>query len=155
MNSKTQRFIKADSETVYQAFLDKDHIVQWLPPDEMRGQAHIFDPHVDGEFCITLTYTTQSDSQSGKTSENSDTFQGYFIELIPYEKIVQTVEFEADDPVFAGNMTITTTFTDIDGGTEVVVLCEGIPRGIRPQDNAAGWTSSLNKLAALVETQEN
>jgi len=43
------------------------------------------------------------------------------------------------------------TLTDAIGGTEVTVLHENIPKGVRPEDNAAGWGSSLEKLAALVE----
>ena len=38
-----------------------------------------------------------------------------------------------------------------EGGTEVTILFEGIPPGIRPEDNEAGCISSLEKLARYVE----
>jgi hypothetical protein len=39
------------------------------------------------------------------------------------------------------------TFEGRDGGTEVTILCEHIPSGIRPEDNEAGCRWSLEKLA--------
>jgi hypothetical protein len=48
-------------------------------------------------------------------------------------------------------MRITFSLVDIDGGTEVLVLCEDIPKGVRPEDNEMGCRSSLQKLAALLE----
>ena len=49
---------------------------------------------------------------------------------------------------------MTVTLAEKDGGTEVTLLFEGIPSGIRPEDNEAGTQSSLEKLARYVE-QEN
>ena len=46
---------------------------------------------------------------------------------------------------------MTVTFEDRDGGTEVTILFEQIPPGIRPEDNDAGTRSPLEKLAHYVE----
>jgi hypothetical protein len=43
------------------------------------------------------------------------------------------------------------TFEVVDGGTEVTIVCENIPPGIRPEDNDAGCRSSLEKLARYIE----
>jgi hypothetical protein len=48
-------------------------------------------------------------------------------------------------------MTITWHLADAAGGTEVTVLCEDIPTGIRLEDNELGSRSSLQKLAAFIE----
>ncbi|HEX8230356.1 MAG TPA: SRPBCC domain-containing protein, partial [Chloroflexia bacterium] len=56
-----------------------------------------------------------------------------------------------DQPDFAGEMTITWHLADAAGGTEVTVLCEDIPTGIRLEDNELGSRSSLQKLAAFIE----
>jgi uncharacterized protein YndB with AHSA1/START domain len=90
----------------------------------------------------------------GKTSADTDTFEGRFVELVPYEKIVEVIEFESRDPRFAGEMKITTTFTDTNEGTNVTILCEDIPAGIGPEDNETGSKQSLQKLAALVESSQ-
>jgi hypothetical protein len=43
------------------------------------------------------------------------------------------------------------SLADVDRGTEVAVLWEDIPEGIRPEDNEMGCKESLQKLAALIE----
>jgi uncharacterized protein YndB with AHSA1/START domain len=73
------------------------------------------------------------------------------VKLVPNERVVEVVEFETADPALRGEMTITITLTDADGGTEVLAVHDGLPHGVPPADNEAGWRSSLAKLAALVE----
>ena len=71
------------------------------------------------------------------------------MELVPYTKIVEVVEFESPDPVFRGEMRITVSLTDVEGGTEVTMFFENLPKAIRQEDNERGSKSSLGKLAAL------
>ena len=40
-----------------------------------------------------------------------------------------------------------------DGGTEVVMLHQGLPAGVSPQDNELGTRMALDKLAAMVESR--
>ena len=53
-----------------------------------------------------------------------------------------------------GEMTITVTLAEADGGTDLVALHEGLPSGVSTADNEAGWSESLARLAALVEDEE-
>ena len=71
--------------------------------------------------------------------------------MIVITRIVEAITFDSEDPAFSGEMTMTVTFEDRDGGTEVTILFEQIPPGIRPEDNDAGTRSSLEKLAHYVE----
>jgi Activator of Hsp90 ATPase homolog 1-like protein len=64
---------------------------------------------------------------------------------------VQLVEFESDDPAFSGEMKMTWTFTAVPEGTEVSILAENVPEGIRPEDHEAGFRSTLDNLAAFTE----
>lgn len=145
--------IHAPRAAVYAAFLDPEAVATWLAPDTMRGQVEVFEPHAGGLMRMSLTYLDQADAGRGKTSADTDTFEGRFVELVPDEKIVQAFEFESDQPEFAGTMTITWSLADVDGGTEVTSLCEQIPPGIRLEDNETGTRQSLSKLAAFVEGQ--
>jgi hypothetical protein len=65
------------------------------------------------------------------------------------EQVVEVVEFDTTDPALRGEMTI--TLADADGGTDILAMHDGLPRGVPTADNEAGWRSSLAKLAALVE----
>jgi uncharacterized protein YndB with AHSA1/START domain len=150
-STRVSRIIKAPRKAVYQAFLDRDALASWLPPETMTGHVHAFEPREGGRFRMSLTYQDPKQSPGGKTSEDTDTFQGRFVELVPDEKIVWVTEFESKDPGFAGEMRITFSLEDADGGTEVCVVCEDIPKGVRPEDNEMGCRSSLKNLAALLE----
>ena len=150
-STRVSQIVKAPREVVYRAFLDARAVASWLAPNNMRSQVHTFEPREGGAIRMSLTYLDPDDSPGGKTSEDTDTFEGKFIELVPNEKIVWLTVFESDQPDFAGEMHITWSLTDSDGGTEVTVLCEDIPRGISLEDNELGSRSSLQKLAAFVE----
>lgn len=145
------RRVNAPRATVYAAFLDADAVAAWMSPDNMRLHIHHFEPREGGLFRISLTYENADDAQYGKTSFGTDTYHGRFAELVPDEKIVETIEFETSDPAFAGEMTMTVLLADAEGGTEVAMLYDNLPSGIRPEDNAVGTRASLQKLAALVE----
>jgi uncharacterized protein YndB with AHSA1/START domain len=150
-STKVSRIIQAPRKVIYQAFLDADALASWRAPENMKARVHAFDGREGGAYRMSLTYTDRQHSPSGKTSEDTDSFQGRFIQLLPYEKIVELIEFESRDPKFAGEMKMTTTFTEAGKGTEVTVLCEDIPIGIRSEDNELGCRSSLQNLAKLVE----
>ena len=141
--------IKAPSAAVYHALIDAEAVRQWMVPDQMTSLIHSFDAREGGAFRITLTYEMPADT--GKTTPQSDTFHGRFVELVPDTKVVQAVEFESDDPAMAGEMTITYLLADADGGTELVGIHEDLPSGLSPTDNETGWRMSMRKLAALVE----
>jgi uncharacterized protein YndB with AHSA1/START domain len=147
--TRLTRHIRASREEVYRALLDSEAVRQWMVPDHMSSHVHWFDPHEGGTFRITLTY--DAPTGAGKTTPQSDSFHGRFVDLVPDEKVVQVVEFESDDPAMAGEMTITYTLTGADGGTGLVGVHENLPRGLSPAANEKGWRMSIDKLAALVE----
>ena len=60
-------------------------------------------------------------------------------------------EFETDDPAVRGVMSMTTTLTDADGGTDIVVVHARIPASVSATDNETGTRMALANLAALVE----
>lgn len=142
------RIIAAPPATVYRAHMDPQELISWLPPEGMTGRIEQFEPQVGGTYRMVLTYEQPA---QGKTTQNSDAVEGRFVELIQDRRIAQVVQFESDDPAFAGEMKITWTFTPVADGTEVVVRCEHVPPGISAEDHAAGLASSLENLAAHCE----
>ena len=150
-STRVSRIIKAPRQAVYRACLDPDALAAWRAPDNMEGRMHAFDPREGGTYRMSLTYRDRRQSPGGKTSEDTDTFQGRFVELVPDEKIVEAVTFDSSDPAFAGEMKITTSLADAGGGTEITILCQDLPPGIRPEDNEMGTRQSLRKLAVILE----
>jgi hypothetical protein len=88
---------------------------------------------------------------AGKTTATPTRTIGRFVKLVTNEQVVEVVEFETTDPALHGEMTITISLADPGGGTDVLAVHDGLPRGVPTADNEAGWRSSLAKLAALVE----
>jgi len=70
----------------------------------MKGHVHAFDPRLGGTFRMSLAYEDLAASRAGKTTENTDTFRGRFVELVPDERIVEVFEFESEVPGLAGEM---------------------------------------------------
>ena len=144
-----QRHINAPRAAVYRALLDPRAVAAWKVPTGMTSQVHEFDAREGGSIRISLTY--DAPTGTGKTTAHTDTYHGRFVKLVPNEQIVEVDEFETPDPGLRGEMTITITLTDKDGGTDLLAVHEGLPPGVPSADNETGWRMALDKLAALVE----
>lgn len=147
---RASHVIAASPATVYRALLDRDALEVWLPPDGMRGRVEHWDPRPGGGFRMELTYLDPTDSP-GKTSDATDVVDVGFVELVPAERMVQQAVFEAEDPSYAGTMTMTWQLTAIGERTEVTVTATDVPPGIDQAVHEAGISSSLDNLASYVE----
>ena len=147
-STRISRHVNAPRALVYRALSDARAVTTWKVPTGMTSHGHEVDPREGGAFRISLTY--DAPTGTGKTTAHTDTYHGRFVKLVPDEQVVEVIEFETTDPAMQGEMTITTTLTDVDGGTEVLAVHDRLPRGLSPADNELGWRLSLAKLAALV-----
>jgi uncharacterized protein YndB with AHSA1/START domain len=150
-STRNSKFIKAPQDVLYRAFTDPAALAVWLAPDDMTGEVHSFDYRVGGGYQMSVYYPSSEETLRGKTSGREDRYIARFVELSPPIKIVEAITFDSADPAFLGEMTMVVTFEARDDGTEVTILFENIPLGIRPEDNEAGTQSSLEKLARYVE----
>ncbi len=134
-STRVSRLVRAPRAKVYAALIDAGAIAAWKSPTGMTCLVHSFEGR----------------EGAGKTTAHTDTYHGRFVELVQDERVVEVDEFETSDPALQGEMTITISLADADGGTEVVGIHEGLPPGVSTADNEAGWASALARLAALVE----
>ena len=148
-STRVSQHVRASRAAVYRALLDARAIERWRAPDGMTAHVHELEAREGGMFRVSLTY--EAPGASGKSSAHTDTYHGHFARLVPDEQVVEVVEFEATDPGFLGRMTMTTTLTDVDGGTDVVVVHEGVPDAVPAADNETGTRMALVNLARLVE----
>ena len=148
--TKNSKIIHAKREEVYNAFTDKEALEIWLAPDNMTGKIHDFDLKVGGGYSMSLFYI---DLQTqGKTSGNEDRFAAKFIELKPYEKITQAINFQTGKDDLKDEMTMEVFLDEIENNsTKVTIVFKNIPAGINPRDNESGTEQSLEKLARYVE----
>ena len=151
-STRLSQHVNAPRVQVYRALLDARAVATWMVPNGMTSHVHVFDAHEGGSFRISLTY--DAPTGAGKTTAHTDTYHGRFVKLVPSEQVVEKMEFETDDPAMRGEMTVTFTLTDADGGTDVLGVHDNLPPGVAPADNETGWRMALAKLARLVEADQ-
>ena len=136
------RVLRATPERVYRAFLNADALVKWLPPNGFTARSHHLEARVGGTFRMSFT---------NFTTEQSHTFGGEYLELVPNERICYTDVF--DDPNLPGVMKVTVVLRPVSCGVEVNIVQEGIPEMIPTEMCYLGWQESLALLTALVEPE--
>jgi len=148
-STRISRHVNAPRANVYRALIDPRAVATWMVPDGMTSYVHLFEAREGGSFRISLTY--DAPTGTGKTTAHTDTYHGRFAKLVPNEQVVEIMEFETTDPAMRGEMTVTFTLADADGGTDVLGVHDNLPPGVSAADNQTGWRMALDKLAALVE----
>jgi uncharacterized protein YndB with AHSA1/START domain len=152
-STRVSQHVNASRPAVYRALVDADAIAKWRVPAGMSSHVHEFDAREGGSFRVSLTYDVSDGT--GKSAPHTDTYHGHFLKLVPNEEVVEVFEFETADPALRATMTMTTTLTDADGGTDVLIVHEGIPDGVPAADNETGTRMALANLARLVEEDEH
>lgn len=136
------RVLRAPPERIHRAFLDADALAKWLPPNGFTCRVHHLEARVGGTFRMSFTnFATQQ----------SHTFGGEYLELVPHERVRYTDKF--DDPNLPGAMTTTVSLKAVSCGTELGIVQEGIPEAIPVEACYLGWQESLALLAKLVEAE--
>ena len=139
---RLHRVFRATPERIYLAFLNADAMVKWLPPNGFTGKVHHMDAKVGGTFKMSFTNFTTGKSHS---------FGGQYLELVPYERLRYTDNF--DDPNLPGEIYVTVALKKVSCGTEVDIVQEGVPDVIPPEACYLGWQESLTLLGKLVEAE--
>lgn len=145
---RQSRDIAAPPAAVFAALIDREALLAWLPPSGMTGRFERFDLRPGGSYRLVLTH--DASDQPGKTGTGSDVVEARVVEVVDGARVVQQIDFIADDPVFAGTMTMTWSLTPITGGSRVEIRADDVPDGISPADHAIGMASSLANLDAYV-----
>jgi uncharacterized protein YndB with AHSA1/START domain len=136
------RVLKAPSERVYRAFTTPEAFAKWIPPHGFTCTVHHMEPRAGGTFRMSFTnFTTQQ----------SHSFGGEYLELVPNEMLRYTDKF--DDPNLPGVIHVTISLKPVSCGTDLSIVQEGIPDVIPIEMCHLGWQESLSLLALLVEPE--
>jgi uncharacterized protein YndB with AHSA1/START domain len=141
---RLHRVLAAKPEKIYRAFLEPDAMSSWLPPFGFVCTVHELDARVGGKHRMSFRNFTTNDSHS---------FGGVYLELVPSERLVYTDKF--DDPNLPGEMKVIVTLRPVSVGTDMVIEQQGVPDVIPIESCYLGWQESLQKLAKLVEPETN
>lgn len=136
------RVLTAKPEKIYRAFIDRDAMAKWLPPNGYTCNVHHMDARVGGTYKMSFTNFTTQKSMS---------FGGEYRELVENERLRYTDNF--DDPNLSGEIQVTVILKKVSLGTEITIVQEGLPTVIPLEACYVGWQQSLNNLAKLVEPE--
>ena len=147
---RAERRLRAAPDRVWRALTEPELLAQWLPPEGMTGSFEHFDLRPGGGYRMILAYDDPL-AGAGKSGDGHDRVEGRFARIVPGERLEQLIEFESDDPAFAGTMRMAWEIVPDRTGSRVVIQAEDVPSGISAEDHQTGLASSLANLAALVE----
>ena len=139
---RLHRVLRAPPERVYRAFLTADALAKWMAPHGFTGTVHHIDAKVGGTYRMSFT---------NLTTQQSHSFGGEYLELVPNALIRHTDKFE--DPNLPGTMQVTVTLKAVSCGTDLSIVQEGVPDVIPLEMCYLGWQESLSLLTKLVEPQ--
>lgn len=131
------RVIAADPDTVFDAWTKPEHIRRWSAPEGMSIPISEVDLTVGGRFVLQMR-----NSEGG-----THTARGVYREIERPARLVYSWAW--DEHPEHGESLITVEFRPVDGGTEVTMVHSGLPDEKSVTDHESGWTSCLNRLAAL------
>ena len=139
--------VAAAPEAAYAAFVERDALEAWLPPEGMRGEIADADLRAGGGFTMTLRYLEPPEG-GGKTTDDTDVTRVVIDEMVEGARVVWGVEFESDDPDASGRMLMTWTLTARGTGTHVVVEATDVPAVIDAEAHRRGLDATLANLVA-------
>ncbi len=145
-NAGASRIIKAARRTIFQAFLDPQAVVSWLPPKGMKGCMHEFDAREGGTYRMSLIYLEPGHHPRGKSSDDTDIVRARC--AIGSRRAPDRVagRIRSQDPAVAVPMIIRWTLADVrESARSFQVSCENAPEAIQAEDHQAGFRVDLGK----------
>ena len=147
-----ERIFDAPRELVWQAWTDPQHFMQWWGPQGFTSPSVKIDLRVGGTYLLCMT------SPAGQNMYNT----GVYREITPPERLVftQSLADEQGNVIsptafgMSGDMPLETEITvileDLDGKTKLTLRHAGFPESHMSEMAGAGWSQSLEKLAATL-----
>lgn len=152
-----ERVFDAPVEKVWQAWTEPEQIKKWHGPEGFTA------PSIEQDFRVGGKYLYCMHGPAGTEFDKDFWSTGVYEEIVPMKKIVATDSF-ADEkgnvvpsdeygmPGLPLELKITATFEELpDGKTKMTLHHEGFAPGEHRDGAQEGWSSSLDKLEAVVK----
>ena len=134
---KISRTIRADRESVWQAWTQPEQVEKWScpVPGGVRGFEH--DLRVGGSYTLAM-----------EVEGKAHTAFGRYREVDPPSRLVYTWDWK-EAPM--GETLVTVEFEERDGATVVTLTHEGFPEAAIKESHVQGWTACLDHFEALLD----
>jgi uncharacterized protein YndB with AHSA1/START domain len=136
---RVERHFRASPARVFRAWTSVEELNAWSDPEPALAESEI-DLRVGGRYAIAMA------RPNGVVHRVS----GIYREVDPPRRLVYSWRWETI-PNFPDTVVTVEFNPRDDGGTDLVLVHEGLPSGDSGQRHLHGWTESLRKLASVVE----
>lgn len=110
----------------------------------MTGEIYEFDAPVGGGYRMPLFYRPDERASRSKTFGQGGRGQRAVCGIGAATQIIEAVNFVTTDPAFFGEMTLIATFEAVSCGTEVTLVFEKLPPGLRARTTRSTCASVWN-----------
>jgi len=132
------RHFDAAPEAVFDAWLDKSW-GEWAGPPGVHGEVVQLEPKVGGRYRIIMHAEGRGDL----------TVAGVYREITRPSKLVMTWKWDHEEQ----ETLVTLSFAPSGKGTDLTLRHENFALAERRDSHQMGWTSTLDKLAAYLDSQ--
>jgi uncharacterized protein YndB with AHSA1/START domain len=139
------RIIRAPRDRVWTTWTDPDLLHRWSCPEGMHIPEADVDFRVGGAWEIVMVADHDAD-------ERHVAF-GTYLEITPPERIVQEHQWRRPDGGASPRTVVTVVFQEEGGDTRLTLTQTGFDTTAARDGHREGWTSTLDRLASLAETQ--
>ncbi|MDQ2889249.1 MAG: SRPBCC domain-containing protein [Gemmatimonadota bacterium] len=136
---RIERKFQASPERVFQAWTSPEELNRWSDPDPRNAEAEV-DLRVGGRYRIAMS---RPDGTVHRVT-------GVYREILPPSRLVYTWAWESM-PGFPETIVTVEFRACNDGGTDVLLVHEGLPNEEARAKHEHGWAESMRKLASAVE----
>jgi uncharacterized protein YndB with AHSA1/START domain len=138
-----ERTIRAPRHRVWSAWTDPDLLHRWSCPEGMHIPEASVDFRVGGAWEIVMVSDADPDDRHVAF--------GTYLEITPPERIVQEHQWRRPDGGASPRTVVTVAFEDAGDHTRLTLTQTGFASADARDGHGEGWTSTLDRLAALVE----
>ncbi|MEE4378241.1 MAG: SRPBCC domain-containing protein [Candidatus Competibacteraceae bacterium] len=137
------RIFDAPRERVWQAWTDKEQVIEWLSPKGFYVKEH------KGKIAEGEHYRERMISPAG----NDSVFFGEYLELSPPEKLVFTHIWENDECGIPEVRTVCTVLLETmsDGKTKMIFTQTGLSSEESRDSHESGWSECFDKLSTFLK----
>jgi uncharacterized protein YndB with AHSA1/START domain len=135
---RIRRVIRAERQAVWDAWTKPEMMMKWScpVPGGLKG--------VDCDLRVGGAFELRMEVEEGV----KHTAFGVYREVDEPGRLVYTWDWREEDNAM-GDTLVTVEFTEVDGGTEVVVIHEGFPVAEAREGHLEGWTACMANFEAI------
>jgi uncharacterized protein YndB with AHSA1/START domain len=132
------RVIGAPRDAVWDAITQPEQMKQWMCPAPNGVEVCSADVRVGGTYEIQMAV-------DGKRHKAVGTYR----EIEKPSRLVYTWDWRDSEMDAMGDTLVTIELNEVDGGTELVLVHEGLPAPDAKDGHEQGWTACLTHLEAM------